>query len=137
MLTVAAASASALWGGLILVFFAAGMAFPLVLLSVLWKRLPVVQKVVRPRAVSFGPVTTTWTNLVGGLLMIGMAALLFFTGGTAELSGFLGAGTQARIEGWVLQKSSAGVELVILGVIAALAAVIAMVVMKRRGSRNK
>lgn len=137
VLTVAAASASALWGGLILVFFAAGMAFPLVLLSVLWKRLPVVQKIVRPRAVSFGPVTTTWTNMVGGLLMIGMAALLFFTSGTAELSGFLGAGTQARIEGWVLQKSSAGVELIILAVGAALAAVIAMVVMRRRGPRDK
>lgn len=137
VLTVAAASASALWGGLILVFFAAGMALPLVILSALWTRLPVVQKLVRPRPVSFGPVTTTWMNLVGGLLMIALAALLFFTSGTAELSGFLGASTQARIEGWVLQKSSAGVELVILGVVAALATVIAVVAMKRRGSRDK
>ena len=69
--------------------------------------------------------------------MIGMAALLFFTSGTGELSGFLGASTQARIEGWVLQKSSAGVELIILAVGAALATVIAMVVMKRRGPRDK
>lgn len=136
VLTVAAASASALWGGLILVFFAAGMTLPLVLLSALWTRLPAVQKMVRPRPVSFGPVTTTWTNLIGGLLMVALAALLFFTSGTAKLTGFLGAGTQARIEGWVLQNSSAGVEFVILGAIAVMTAVIAVVVLKRRGPRN-
>ncbi|WP_151952247.1 cytochrome c biogenesis CcdA family protein [Brevibacterium sp. Marseille-P9724] len=137
VLTVAAASASALWGGLILVFFAAGMAFPLVLLSVLWTRLPVVQRIVRPRPVSFGPITTTWTNLIGGLLMVALAALLFFTSGTAELSGFLGAGAQARIEGWVLQNSSAGVELVILGVIAAVGGLIALFALKNRGKRDE
>lgn len=137
VLTVAAVSSSALWGGLILLFFAAGMALPLVILSLLWTRIPVVQKLVRPRAVSLGPVKTTWTNLVGGILMIAVGALLLATNGTEDLSGFLSAGTQSAVEGWVLTNSSAGIELAVLGSLAVVGIIIAVIVFARRRKARK
>ncbi|KZX20054.1 cytochrome c biogenesis CcdA family protein [Rathayibacter tanaceti] len=54
VLTFAAVSGDALAGGVALLVFAAGMAFPLLVLSLLWSRLPVVRTLVRPREVRLG-----------------------------------------------------------------------------------
>src|SRR5690625_7727606 len=54
VLTVAAVSGNALTGGLTTLVFAAGMTLPLLLVALVWGRLPFVKKLVRPRVVSIG-----------------------------------------------------------------------------------
>ena len=102
VLTVAAVSGTPLTGGIIVLVFAAGMSFPLFVLALLWGRVPAVRGLVRPREVTIGRWSTTWTGLVGGALTIGVGVLLLTTAGTTDLAGLLGAGAQAELEGSVL-----------------------------------
>lgn len=105
VLTVAGASANPLFGGSMMIFFAAGMAFPLLLLALLWKRAPVVQKIVRPREIRKGWYKNTWTGIIGGVLTIIVGVILLTTDGTASLGGILNASTQFKIESGVLSFS--------------------------------
>src|SRR5690625_3382680 len=90
VLTVAAVSGNALTGGLTTLVFAAGMTLPLLLVALVWGRLPFVKKLVRPRVVSIGSWHNTWTGLIGGVLTIGVGVLLLVTEGTTTLTGLLG-----------------------------------------------
>ena len=121
VLTVAAVSGNALTGGIILLVFAAGMALPLFVLSLVWGRLPFVKQLIRPREVRIGRWRNTWTGIIGGALTIGVGILLLATRGTTSLSGVLGAGTQASLEGSVLQAVSGVPDLVVVGIVLAVA----------------
>lgn len=121
VLTVAAVSGNALTGGLITLVFAAGMALPLLILALLWGRLPLVRNLVRPREVAIGRWRNTWTGVIGGALTIAVGVLLLTTGGTTALSGILGASDQAALEGSVLQYAGQIPDLLVLGVVAAVA----------------
>src|SRR5690625_1043796 len=66
VLTVSAVSGNALTGGIVLLVFAAGMALPLLVLALLWGRLPFVRRLVRPREVRIGRWRNTWTGIIGG-----------------------------------------------------------------------
>ncbi|MFV0254044.1 MAG: cytochrome c biogenesis CcdA family protein, partial [Beutenbergiaceae bacterium] len=72
VLTVAAISGNALYGGVILLVFAAGMAVPLLLLALAWGRLPWVKRLVKPREVRIGRWHNTWTGVIGAVLTIGL-----------------------------------------------------------------
>ncbi|WP_105567089.1 cytochrome c biogenesis CcdA family protein [Microbacterium halophytorum] len=98
VLTVAAVSGSALYGGLVLLFFAAGMAAPLLVLALVWGRLPFVKRFVRPRELRIGPWRNTWTGIVSGAVTIALGMLLLVTDGTAALTGVLGASEQIALE---------------------------------------
>ncbi|WP_449276636.1 cytochrome c biogenesis CcdA family protein [Leucobacter sp. GX24907] len=102
VLTYAAMGGNALYGGLVLLVFAAGMALPLLTLALLWGRIPVVKTLVRPREIRIGRWRNTWTGVIGGLLTIAIGTLLLVTQGTARLGGVLGATDQMRLEGSVL-----------------------------------
>ncbi len=134
VLTVAAMSANALWGGLVLVVFAAGMALPLLVLALVWQRIPAVRGWVRPREVRVGPLRTTLTGLVGGLLTIGLGVLLLVTGGTSSLGGVLGASEQVALESSV-RAATAGIPdwAVLAGVLIAAGAAWALA--RRRAMR--
>lgn len=105
VLTVAAISGNALRGGIVLLFFAAGMAMPLLLLSLLWSRLPFVRRLVRPREVRIGRWRNTWTGVVGGLLTVALGAFLLITNGTADLPSLLGASQQIGVEDWAFRAT--------------------------------
>ncbi|MFD5598493.1 cytochrome c biogenesis CcdA family protein [Leucobacter sp. NPDC058333] len=122
VLTVAAVSGNALLGGVTLLAFAAGMALPLLLLSLLWTRLPFVRRIVRPREVQLGRWRNTWTGVIGGALTIAIGAFMLATRGTTSLSGVLGASDQARIEGWVLERSHAVPDLLVVAIVLVIAA---------------
>lgn len=122
VLTVAALSGNALWGGIVLLVFAAGMALPLLLLALLWGRMPWVKRLVQPREVRIGRWRNTWTAIVGGLLTIMLGVLLIVTNGTESLGGVLGASDQLRLEGWAYQSTAAVPNWVVLVAAAALAA---------------
>lgn len=120
-LTFAAIGGSALYGGIVLLVFAAGMALPLLLLALLWGRLPFVRNLVRPRELVIGPWRNTWTGVIGGLLTIVVGVLLLVTEGTATLGGVLGAPQQFRLESWVMESTGAVPDIAVIVVVAVLA----------------
>ncbi len=97
-LTVAALSSSTLYGGLMMAIFAAGMALPLLVIALIWTSMPGIRSMLKPRELIIGRWRNAWTNIVGGLLMIGMGILLLVTQGTAGLPSILGADDQAALE---------------------------------------
>ena len=137
VLTVAAVSGTALTGGIIVLVFAAGMALPLVVLALLWGRLPAVRRLVRPRQVRIGRWSNTWTGLFGGALTIGVGILLLVTAGTTELGGILGASDQAALEGAVLQAVGGVPDWAVIAVAAALAGLGWLLVRRRRARAEK
>lgn len=138
VLTVAAVSGNALTGGVITLIFAAGMALPLLILAALWGRLPFVKRLVRPREVSIGRWRNTWTGIVGGALTIAVGILLLATSGTTALSGVLGAADQAALEGAVLQEAGRVPDLLVLGIVVAVAlGAWALVRISRRRARTR
>ncbi|MEU5950396.1 cytochrome c biogenesis CcdA family protein [Micromonospora sp. NPDC047465] len=139
VLTFAAVAGNALSGGIVLLIFAAGMALPLLVLALLWGRLPFVKRLVRPRAVTIGRWWNTWTGIIGGALTVAVGILLLATGGTTFLGGILGASDQARLEGAVLQSANRVPDLLVvaIAIAAALAAWSLMQVRhKRTSTRN-
>lgn len=125
VLTVASLSTSTLYGGMIMAFFAAGMALPLLVLALLWTRIPAIRKLLRPRELVIGRWRNAWTNIIGGLLMIGIGVLLIVTEGTAGLPSILGATDQGALEASA-QKATSGIDdalfiFIALGVLAGVA----------------
>lgn len=105
VLTMAAVSGNAVMGGITMLTFALGMTAPLLLLSLLWSRLPIVQRLVRPRGVQVGRWTNSWNNIVGGILTIAVGAMMWLTSGTTSLGGFVGVSRQAEMENWVIRAT--------------------------------
>lgn len=134
-LAFAAFGGNPLFGGLVLLVFAAGMTLPLLVLALLWDRVPAIRGLVRPREIRIGRWRNTWTGVVGGALTIGIGILLLVTQGTTSLGSVLGATDQARLESAVLAWSSAIPNWVALVVGVALAAVWLLVARRRRGAR--
>lgn len=132
-LAFAAFGGSPLLGGLVLLVFAAGMTLPLLVLAVLWNRVPAVRALVRPRELVVGRWRNAWTNVVGGALTIAIGILLLVTQGTASLGGVLGATTQANLEASVMRWSSAVPDWVLIALFVVLAGVWIAVTVARRG----
>ncbi|PSK66621.1 hypothetical protein B0E53_01421 [Micromonospora sp. MH33] len=135
VLTVAAVGGDALYGGIVLLVFAAGMTLPLLVLAVLWGRLPFVRKMVRPRGIRLGRWSNTWAGLVGGTLTAAIGVLLLATDGTTSLSGILGASDQAALEDRVRQATS-GVPDLLVAAIAVGGALGALLVVRSRTARR-
>ncbi|MDN5563385.1 MAG: sulfite exporter TauE/SafE family protein [Luteococcus sp.] len=97
VLTVAAMGGSPVLAGAMMAVYALGMALPLVLVSLLWERLRLGERNwFKPRPVTLGPVHTTLTQLVSGLVFAALGLFLLVTGGQA--GGLLDATTQYRLE---------------------------------------
>lgn len=90
------------YGGTLMAFFAAGMALPLLVLALVWRRMPRVRLAVRPRPLELGPVRTTWAHVAAGLLSIGIGVLLLVTAGFTNVRG-LGS---VRAQAWFEQQAS-------------------------------
>ncbi|WP_233437793.1 cytochrome c biogenesis CcdA family protein [Agromyces laixinhei] len=122
VLALAALGGQPLYGGLVLAVFALGMTGPLFGLAFAWSRSARLRGMLRPRTVRIGRWANTWTQIVGGLLGIGIGVLLIVTEGTASLGGVLGASQQFAIESWVLERTTGVSDLVVIAVaVAALA----------------
>lgn len=132
VLTFAAASANALYGGVILLAFALGMVIPLFILSVLWDKIPAIKNLVRPRPISIGRWHTTWTTLIGGIFTLGVGILLLVTSGTQTLDGILSASTQAQLEFKAGQLAAQIPDWVVVTVLVVIVAVVLLMVRRRR-----
>lgn len=114
VLALAALGGHPLYGGLALAVFALGMALPLFALALVWSR-PWVQRLVRPRTIRIGRWTNTWTQLVGGLIGIGLGVLLLVSDGTAAFGGLLGATAQFELESQAMRATGSVPDLVFAG----------------------
>ncbi len=131
VLAYASFSGSPVKGGTMLLFFAAGMALPLLVLALLWRRLPIIQHVVRPRKISWGRWRTTWTTLISGGVTILLGILLLLSRGTTELAGLLGATDQIAIES-AARRAATGVPDFVTAGISILLLLVALFLMRRK-----
>jgi cytochrome c biogenesis protein CcdA len=93
VLTVAATSGSALRGAGLLATYAAGMAAPLFLMSLLWERFDLGhRRWLRGREVSLGRFRFHSTNLFSGLMFVAVGVLFIVFEGTSGLEGLYTAG---------------------------------------------
>ncbi|QIM18800.1 cytochrome c biogenesis protein CcdA [Leucobacter coleopterorum] len=134
-LTFAAFGGNALFGGLVLLVFAAGMTLPLLLLALVWNRVPGVKRLLRPRELRIGRWRNAWTNVVGGALTVAVGAILLLTQGTSSVSGVLGATDQARLEAAVMRGTAGVPDWIPVLIFLALAAVWAVVAITQRRVR--
>lgn len=87
VLATSSLGGSVVEGIIAVIFYSAGMAFPLLLLALLWQHSAGrIQAIVRPKPVTLLKRQTTWTNVVSGLVLI----ILGFTIFTIDLSNPLG-----------------------------------------------
>ena len=87
VLATSSLGGSVVEGVIAVIFYSAGMAFPLLVLALLWQHSAGrIQAIVRPKPVTLLKRQTTWTNLVSGLVLI----ILGFTIFTIDLSNPLG-----------------------------------------------
>lgn len=108
VLTTAAVSGSALYGGLIMGMYALGMALPLFLLALLWDRLDLGNRAwLRPRRITVGPVKTTVWALVSGALFIAIGWLFIASHGTANLPTLLSLDAQYAVQAWAQRTTAA------------------------------
>ena len=136
VLTLAAFGSNALYGGLVLAVFAAGMVAPLIVLAALWGSSARIKNWLRPREVHIGRWSNTWTQVIGGVLTIAIGVLLLVTDGTTELGGLLGASDQAQLESGVMAATSGVSDLVVAGGIAAVA-LVALVVARMMAKKRR
>ncbi len=106
VLTMAAMGGSPVHAALLMATFALGMVVPLFLLALVWDRLGLPRRSwLRPRPVTLGPIggigplITTVTQIITGLVFVALGAFLLLTGGTA--GGLLDAERQYRLENWI------------------------------------
>lgn len=128
VLTVAAVSGSAAYGGLLLAVYALGMAVPLFLFALLWERFDLGRRAwLRGRALRLGRFELHTTTLLSGLFFIGLGALFLAYDGTTALPGLLNVDQSFAVEQWargigervpdgVLLVSVVGVVLLVLAV---------------------
>ncbi len=125
VLTVAATSGSALRGAGLLATYAAGMAAPLFLMSLLWERFDLGhRRWLRGREVSLGRFRLHSNNLLSGLMFIAVGVLFIVFEGTSGLEGLYTAGGATDLafaaERWVdaaSERLPVSVALAVLGVL--------------------
>ncbi|MEL4505606.1 cytochrome c biogenesis protein CcdA [Luteococcus sp. H138] len=97
VLTLAAMGGKPLLAGLMMAVYALGMALPLMLISLLWDRFRLGERAwLRPRPLGLGPVHTTVSQLVTGLVFVALGIFLLVTGG--QSGGLLDATSQFHLE---------------------------------------
>src|SRR5688500_12613323 len=125
VLTVAASSGSVLRGAGLLATYAAGMAAPLFLMALLWKRLDLRRRSwLRGREVALGRLRFHTTNLLSGLMFIVIGVLFIAFEGTSGLEGLYASGGATdlafSVERWASAVSGNAyvpVALTVLGVL--------------------
>lgn len=115
VLTLAAVSGSALYGGMVLLVYAAGMVLPLLVLALLWDRIPKLRELLRPRQLVIGRWSNSWTSVIGGLLTIAIGVVLILTDGTIAVPGILDAEQQVALESQIMAGTARLSDWIVVG----------------------
>ncbi len=101
VLTFAVAGGDPVYGGLLMAFYALGMALPLFVLALLWDRFQLgKRRWLRGKQLKLGPLKVHSTALVSGLVFVGVGLLFLLSDGTANLGGFMDVESQFRLQEW-------------------------------------
>ncbi|KXP03982.1 MULTISPECIES: cytochrome c biogenesis CcdA family protein [Mycobacteriales] len=108
VLTVAVAGGQAVYGGVLMALYAAGMVIPLFVLALVWDRFSLGSRTwLRGKEISIGPLKTHTTSLISGVLFIGIGVLFLLTEGTANLGGVMGVDSQYSLQVWISDVADA------------------------------
>ena len=98
VLATSALGGSPVSGAISMVFYSAGMAFPLLVLALVWRKTAGrVQAIIRPKPLRFLGRETTWTNVISGVVLIALGLLLLLVDLGNPLGGLISLGT---LSGW-------------------------------------
>ncbi|MFF8808656.1 cytochrome c biogenesis CcdA family protein [Streptomyces omiyaensis] len=128
VLTVAALSGSAAYGGLLLAVYALGMAVPLFVLALLWERYELGRRRwLRGRELRAGRFAIHSTSLVSGLFFVALGTLFLVFDGTTALPGLLSVDDSFAVEQWVAGWGRAVPDWALLVAVVAVAGLVAAV----------
>ncbi|GGY71949.1 cytochrome C biogenesis protein CcdA [Streptomyces omiyaensis] len=126
VLTVAALSGSAAYGGLLLAVYALGMAVPLFVLALLWERYELGRRRwLRGRELRAGRFAIHSTSLVSGLFFVALGTLFLVFDGTTALPGLLSVDDSFAVEQWVAGWGRAVPDWALLVAVVAVAGLVA------------
>ena len=99
VLATSSLGGSVVEGVIAVIFYSAGMAFPLLVLALLWQHSAGrIQAIVRPKPVTLLKRQTTWTNVVSGLVLIILGFAIFKIDLSNPLGGIVSIDTLASWE---------------------------------------
>ena len=99
VLATSSLGGSVVEGIIAVIFYSAGMAFPLLVLALLWQHSAGrVQAIVRPKPLTLFKRQTTWTNVVSGLVLIILGVTIFKIDLSNPLGGIVSIDTLASWE---------------------------------------
>ena len=99
VLATSSLGGSVVEGIIAVIFYSAGMAFPLLMLALLWQHSAGrIQAIVRPKPVTLLKRQTTWTNVVSGLVLIILGVTIFKIDLSNPLGGIVSIDTLASWE---------------------------------------
>ena len=103
VLATSALGGSPVTGAISMLFYSAGMAFPLLILALVWRKAAGrIQAIVRPKPLRFFGRETTWTNIISGLVLIALGLLLLLVDLGNPLGGLISLGTLSRWEEMII-----------------------------------
>ena len=103
VLATSALGGSPVTGAISMLFYSAGMAFPLLILALVWRKAAGrIQAIVRPKPLRFLGRETTWTNIISGLVLIALGLLLLLVDLGNPLGGLISLGTLSRWEEMII-----------------------------------
>ncbi|MBF6348470.1 MULTISPECIES: cytochrome c biogenesis CcdA family protein [Nocardia] len=124
VLMIAAVGANPVYGAILLAIYAAGMALPLLILALAWKRWSAgLRAALTPRELTLGRWTNSWHAIISGGLSIALGVLLLFLARDPEAGGILSIADQYRVETGVAEFGGqvSNIAVLILCVLAATA----------------
>ncbi|WP_298328134.1 cytochrome c biogenesis CcdA family protein [Haloactinopolyspora sp.] len=134
VLAMSAIGSDPVYGSVLLAIYALGMAGPLFVLAALWRRLdPQRRRWLRGSEVAVGRWHVHTSQLISGLMFIGIGILLLFTDGTAGLGGLVSVETEYRAQLWARDLGDRIPDLAALAVV--IAVVVAVAVWRIRRGR--
>ncbi|MFI8367646.1 cytochrome c biogenesis CcdA family protein [Streptomyces sp. NPDC085466] len=138
VLTVAALSGSAAYGGLLLAVYALGMAVPLFVLALLWERYDLGRRRwLRGRPLRAGRFEVHSTSLVSGLFFVALGALFLVFDGTTALPGLLSVDDSFAVEQRVAEWGRAVPDWALLVAVVAVAGLVAAARSRGRGRERE
>lgn len=126
VLMIAALGANPIYGAILLAVYAAGMALPLLIIALAWKRWGAkLRTALMPRTVRIGRWENSWHALIAGVLSIVLGVILLIFARDPEGAGILPIGVQYGLESGVATLGAAVSNVVVIVGAVVLAAVIA------------
>lgn len=128
VLMVAAVGANPVYGAILLAVYAAGMAVPLLVIALAWKRWATpLRRLLMPRTVRIGRWQNSWHALIAGVLSIALGIVLLVFARDPEGGGILPVGVQYGLETGVASIGGSVPDVVVLLVAVVLAAAVGAV----------